>query len=199
MNFNAVKIGFWLAYWQIKRASLWTTLLIIFVMTLTFLNLVVVSGILIGLVQGSSETYRQRYSGDILIKPIPGNKYIKKGREITAAAKNLGLTSGVSGRYLGSALAQSDLATQPRGNQSLPRASATIAGIDPAEEDKVTGLAGLLVEGDYFSTSRYNEAIVGSGILSKYNPSALLGETIDKVNPGSKLQIIFRQNYTISS
>ena len=47
-----LRIGFFLAIRQIKRASLWTTGLIVFVMVLTFLNLVVLSGILVGIVQG---------------------------------------------------------------------------------------------------------------------------------------------------
>ena len=38
------KIGSFLAYRQVKRSSPATTILIIFVMVLTFLNLVVISG-----------------------------------------------------------------------------------------------------------------------------------------------------------
>jgi uncharacterized protein (DUF983 family) len=43
------KVGFFLALRDLRRASVWTTLLIVLIMVLTFLNLIVVTGILIGL------------------------------------------------------------------------------------------------------------------------------------------------------
>ena len=52
-NFSKnLSLGFYLAHRQLKRSNIWTTGLIIFVMTLTFLNLVVISGILVGIVEG---------------------------------------------------------------------------------------------------------------------------------------------------
>ena len=50
---NSLRVGFFLGARQIYRASIWTNLLIIAVMVLTFLNLVFVSGILLGLVEES--------------------------------------------------------------------------------------------------------------------------------------------------
>ena len=44
-----IKVGWFLAKRELKRANIWTTTLIVLVMTLTFLNLIVVSGILVGL------------------------------------------------------------------------------------------------------------------------------------------------------
>jgi hypothetical protein len=59
MKLKNVKIGFYLATRQIRRASKWTTALIISVMVLTFLNLTVVSGILVGLIQGSIDENKE--------------------------------------------------------------------------------------------------------------------------------------------
>ena len=50
-----LKVGSFLARRQISRGSIWITLLIIAIMTLTFLSLVVIPGILVGIIQGSSE------------------------------------------------------------------------------------------------------------------------------------------------
>jgi len=47
---RSLRIGFLLGFRQIQRANIWTTALIIFVMMLTFLNLIAVSGILVGLI-----------------------------------------------------------------------------------------------------------------------------------------------------
>ena len=65
-----LRIGFFLAIRQIKRASLWTTGLIVFVMVLTFLNLVVLSGILVGIVQGAIDSHRAQDTSDIIISSL---------------------------------------------------------------------------------------------------------------------------------
>ena len=62
-----ITVGLFLAKRELKRANKWTTSLIVFVMLLTFLNLVVVSGILIGLIQGSLDQNKKFSSGDIIV------------------------------------------------------------------------------------------------------------------------------------
>jgi hypothetical protein len=54
----ALRVGFLIGLRQIQRANIWTTSLIIFIMMLTFLNLVGVSGILVGLIEGSVKANR---------------------------------------------------------------------------------------------------------------------------------------------
>jgi hypothetical protein len=51
--FQSLQVGWFLALRQTRRVSKGTTALIIFIMVLTFLNLVVVSGLLVGLISGS--------------------------------------------------------------------------------------------------------------------------------------------------
>ena len=62
---DSFRVARFLAIRAIKNSSKWTTGLIIFVMVLTFLNLVVVSGILVGLIQGSETAFRERFIGDL--------------------------------------------------------------------------------------------------------------------------------------
>jgi hypothetical protein len=65
-----ISVGWFLAKRELMRANKWTTALIVAVMTLTFLNLVVVSGILIGLIQGSEDAQKKYAIGDIIISPF---------------------------------------------------------------------------------------------------------------------------------
>ena len=74
---TSLRVGYLLGIRQIQRASIWTTLLIIFIMTLTFLNLVGVSGILVGLIEGSVEANRNQYTGNVFISTPSGDPYIK--------------------------------------------------------------------------------------------------------------------------
>jgi hypothetical protein len=71
------RVALFLAWRDIKRANIWTTLLISFVLALTFLNLIVVSGILVGLVQGSEDASRGRYTGDAILSTLREKAYIE--------------------------------------------------------------------------------------------------------------------------
>ena len=195
MVFNTIKIGFLLGLWQLKRTNIWTTLLIIFVMTLTFLNLVVVSGILIGLVQGSSDSYQRQYSSDILIKEPPFTRYISDGNSISAMARVIPGVEAVSVRYIEGGVVQSDISKSVKPNEKIPQAAASIVGIDPVREDNVTELSKLIVDGQYFANSQYNSAVIGSGILSQYNPNAILGETLENVRAGSKIRLLLNEGF----
>jgi hypothetical protein len=67
---RSLRIGLLLGLRQIQRASLWTTSLIIFVMMLTFLNLIAVSGILVGLIEGAEQAVRKSALGDVVITTL---------------------------------------------------------------------------------------------------------------------------------
>ena len=64
---RSISLGWFLAYRQVKRSSVATTLLIVFVMMLTFLNLVVVRGVLVGLIQGSTDVYKKKIMQETLL------------------------------------------------------------------------------------------------------------------------------------
>ena len=77
-----IRIGSFLAWRQIRKSNPWTTGLIVFVMVLTFLNLVVVSGILVGLIEGSIAAWHQQYTGDIIISSLANKDYIENSPNI---------------------------------------------------------------------------------------------------------------------
>src|SRR3990170_22863 len=97
-----IRLGFFLALRQMRRASKWTTGLIIFVMTLTFLNLVVVSGILVGLIEGAVQANKEFYTSDILISTLEKNSYIEQSPRVLNIVNSMPEVSAVSARYLSS-------------------------------------------------------------------------------------------------
>jgi hypothetical protein len=64
---NVIRVAWFLAVRQIKGSNKATTFLIVFIMMLTFLNLIVVSGILVGLIEGGSKANREQYTGDLIV------------------------------------------------------------------------------------------------------------------------------------
>jgi len=70
IDINSIKVGWFLGYRQLKRASLWSNILIVAVMLLTFMNLVAVSGILVGLIEGSENANRNYYTSDVIVSTL---------------------------------------------------------------------------------------------------------------------------------
>ena len=79
---NTISLGFFLAIRQVLRGSKWATGLIIFIMMLTFLNLVATSGFLVGIVEGSSRGFKDQWTGDLFINNRNEKEYIEHTSDI---------------------------------------------------------------------------------------------------------------------
>lgn len=169
MLFLHARIGFFLAIRQIRRASLWTTSLIIFVMVLTFLNLVVVSGILVGLLQGAVDQTRVQYTSDVIISSLIDKKYIENSPNVIALVRTLPGIESVTPRYHEGGFLEANYKT--RKDMDKPNtANAQLRGIDPDAEDAVTGLGAHMIEGEYLAPGDYDQIILGHYLLKQYLP-----------------------------
>ncbi len=164
-----IRIGLFLALRAIRRASLWTTSLIIFVMVLTFLNLVVVSGILVGLIQGAVEAARTEFTSDVIISTLDDKQYIENSPNLIALLESMAEVENISPRYSEGAVVEANYKT--RKDTEKPNTAGTqILGIDPASEHAVTGLGNKIFEGEYLREGDYDQVILGYYLLSQYVP-----------------------------
>ncbi|MEI6296894.1 MAG: FtsX-like permease family protein [bacterium] len=191
MDKESLFVGWFLAVRQIRRTSVWTTTLIVFVMMLTFLNLVVVSGILVGLVEGSSAAYRSQYSGDVLISNLPTKKFIPNTLQIVRNYSDVTHIKAVSTRYITSGVIESDYKKIKKPGDVFERVSASITGIDPEDENIVTALSKRVIQGEYLSSDDVGYVLVGSSLLKEYagknRPGS--GKFLSGVFPGAKIRI----------
>ncbi len=194
-NINIWRVGFFLAYRQIKRANLWTTILIVAVMALTFLNLVVVNGVLVGLIQGAVESHRDRGTGDIAITTLTQKTEIERTGDILNVLKGLPQVKDVATRYTGSGTINADYRRKLRQDEVPNKVAGTIAGIDPLNEDKINGLSKYMQEGTYLQENDTDGIILGATLLYKYTPVDSAGfATLKNVNVGDKLKITVGKN-----
>ncbi len=169
MFFTNLKVAFFLAVRQIKRASLGTTSLIVFIMTLTFLNLVVVNGILVGLLTGSYEQFRNRYSGEILITAQDRISSIEKSQQIIALARALPDVQAVSARIVTSGKIRADLDQNPSGKESPNENGSSIVGINPTDEEMVTGFSDLILIGEPLRPGDEGYILLGASLIKEYS------------------------------
>jgi len=163
-----IRIGFFLAKRQIRRSNTWTTVLIIFVMFFTFINLVVVSGILVGLIQGAIDAVRTHYTSDVIISTLNNKTYIENSPEIMNIVDSLPQIESVSARYLEGGTLEANYKTRISDKEKPNTAAASITGINPLAEDKVTNLSKFIVEGGYLTSQDYDQVLLGAYLVEKY-------------------------------
>lgn len=185
-----IRVGFYLALRQLRRASLWTTGLIVFVMLLTFLNLVVVTGILVGLIEGINESYRTQYTGDVIVSALPTKNYIEDTPGVVAFLERLPHVALLTERYQtggtieANYLARTDLTEKPNAT------GAQVIGIDPIAENAFTNLSTHIIEGQYLAEDDYDQILVGNFLLAKYAFGEQPGLTpLTDVGPGTKVRL----------
>jgi ABC-type lipoprotein release transport system permease subunit len=186
---QSLRIGTFLAIRQIRRANPWTTALIVFVMVLTFLNLVVVSGILVGLIEGSVQANKEYYTSDVILSKLPKKDYIEQSPKILAIVRALPEVDQAAARYIesGSIEAHYKEATT---TDDIEKAGGSFVGIDPVVEDQTTQLSRFVVEGSYLSPGDYDQILVGANFLKKYLPIESPGfTTLSDIKIGDKVRI----------
>lgn len=189
MRHEFIRLGFFLAIRQVRRASKWTTGLIIFVMTLTFLNLVVVPGILVGLIEGAVEANKEYYTSDILISTLEKKDYIEQSPLIENIIRSMPETLAVSPRYLSSGTVEANYKEATK-EEEIDSAGAPFVGINPEGENDLTGISEFVIEGEYLTPEDYDQIMLGSYLLTEYFPVETASfPTLDNVEVGDKVRV----------
>ncbi len=184
MKLSDIKVAVFLVFRYIRGANKWTTTLIFSVMVLTFLNLVVIGGILEGIIVGSLEGLRERALGDVILVPNEGRNFIERTQEIALNLKSDSRVRGVSIRnsVLAEVITNKEYRKVLNKNEKRSSVQVNILGVDPEVEDEVFNLSDFIIEGEYFSDDERNSILVGSGLVAKYSP---FGDSVlEDVSPG---------------
>lgn len=191
-----VRVGSFLALRQIRRASPWTTGLIVFVMLLTFLNLVVVTGMLVGIVDGISNLYREQETGDIVVSTPKTKNYIEQSQSIITLLNGLPQIQDMSARYIASGQIEANYQTRTDPNEKPNETGASVVGIDPNAEAAFSNLAAFVGEGAMLAPGDYDEILIGSQLIDRY---AFGGDVpgltpLHNVRPGTHVRLTINGN-----
>ena len=187
---RSLRIGFLLGFRQIQRANFWTTTLIIFVMMLTFLNLIAVSGILVGLIAGSERAVQDKSIGDIIITPLDNEELILQTEEVRRILDTLPEVSAYSIRYQQSIRISANLETRRDFGIEPNSIGARVVGIDPVAEERVTKLSENVVEGEYFNPDESGYILIGALNLDRYTAGfADITGSLEDVFPGDSVRV----------
>jgi ABC-type lipoprotein release transport system permease subunit len=187
---NLIRIGWFLGWRQLKRASLWSNILIVVIMILTFLNLVVVSGLLVGLIEGAVFANKNYYIGDLIITSLKEKDYIEKSRNIVSNLELINGVENITARYLTSGTVESNYKIRTNFDEEPEDVATIIVGIDPDNENSVTKMSELVEEGEYLDKDDFDQVLVGALLLKRYlNIDSPGFEVLEDVFPGTKIRI----------
>ena len=199
---RSLRVGWFLAVRQIRRSSVWTTLLIIFIMSLTFLNLVVVGGILVGLPVGATIAYNRQYSGDIILRNLPTKEYIEQSEIVQKTIRNFPEVKDISARYVGPGKVEANYKTNVGPNQNPDSVGVAVVGINPSDEESVTHMGTLMLEGEMLAPNEEGYVMIGKNLLDQYTlgPAVISATTLKGITVGEKVRVVvngFSQEFTV--
>lgn len=193
--FSSIRVGWFLGTRQLRRSNKAMSVLIVLVMTLTFLNLVVVTGILVGIPTGANNAYRKHHAGDIILSAPEDRRFIERSQLLRREIDALPEVAATSARYVTGARIVSDFKETRAGDELPDQISVQLAGIDPTAEDIVTDLGRLMLVGEYLRPGDTDGIIVSSELLAEYTGGIPFTDTtLENVEIGSKLLVTVGDN-----
>lgn len=194
---TAISVGWFLAVRSIRHSSKWTTGLIIFIMVLTFLNLVVVSGLLVGLIAGSFEQFRESYAGEVIITPPSRLEYIEGSPALISFLENHPRVQAIAPRYGQSVQLLGTLNDLPGKGERANRIGIRATGIDLEKEEQVTQFSRFLRYGEMLAPGEEGYVLIGANMLKKYSSFADANipglDLLTDVDVGSRVRISLSQ------
>lgn len=178
--FRSLRIGLLLGVRQIQRASKWTTILIIFVMMLTFLNLIAVSGVLVGLIEGAERAVRENALGDVIVTPLDEEDHILETETFVRELQAYPEISAYSVRYNGNAQLEANYKERRDLSGDRDTAAIIVTGIDPEQEDNMSSLSTLLRDGEYLRADEEGYILIGAYYLKEY--AEQFGDIFDSID-----------------
>ena len=185
-------VGRFLAIRDLKRSNPWTTLLIIFVMSLTFLNMVLIGGLLLGLAQGMIGSFKQYYSADLFITPSTEKSIIEQTQDITSAVETIPNLDNYTLRITTPAKVEYGHRTRTEPADIVENSQAVLTGINFAQENEVTDLSKKVIEGEYLSDTDFNSVLVGKNLFEKYSnrPDSSTEQKLKNAEVGSVVNVV---------
>jgi ABC-type lipoprotein release transport system permease subunit len=185
-----IRIGLLLGWRQIQRANKWTTLLIIFVMMLTFLNLIAVSGVLVGLITGAERAVRAEALGDIILSERDDEDRIIETETILRELSAYPEIESYSVRYIGGGELEANYKERRSLTAERDIASVSVTGIDPSLEDHMSNLSLSIRDGEYLDPNEEGYILIGYYYLEEFAEQfGDIFDTISNVKPGDTVRL----------
>ncbi len=198
-NIKSLIVGRFLAIRQIKHGNIWISILIITILTLTFLSLVVIPGILIGLTEGSVQQQREQLTGDIYLTTKQYKNSIENTQDLIRILDSLSEVKSYSVRYKTGVKVTSGYIKRDDFTNDADNISISAFAINPDNEDSTTSISDFIVDGEMLKEDESGYVLIGSTLLKKYSKFSDLFDPLKYVEVGEPVKLTFTGEDTMSA
>lgn len=154
MRRTETKIPFFLIWRFITRSNKWTLSLTIFLMAVAFINLVFITSLFNGIIEGSNDQIIRTYTGNIMVTPQEGQDVITNAGSVRDAILDTdGVTAASAETLVPASLKYKNI-----------KGTWQILAVDPDIETTVTNISRNMIEGSYLSPDDTDGIIIGRQI-----------------------------------
>ena len=194
---RVVRVAVFIARKNIARGSLAVKVVTVTILLLTFLNLVVVGGLLNGIVEDISFKIKNSLFGDVVIQPLKENQYVKNSADVIRQLENNPDVAGYSERLLAATIIESGYKEVNIGK--IPsRVGASVAGVSVGHENKTTNIAEKTIAGRFLSETDWGAIVLGSSLVDGYTKQSADGgdTTLGHMLVGELVRVRFSNGIT---
>lgn len=192
---SVLKTAFFIAYRTVARGNKSTSLLLIFILSICFLNLLFISGILGDMSRAIEQLTVDTETSHIIISPREEpvrQDFIENQSELRSQLEKVPGVVSTARRYALPATISYD--QEETGN---PRyVSFSMAGIDPEDDKSVLTIAEHIVAGQNLEGLRDDEIVLGADTAGGYGEPT--GDDLGGVRVGDEVQVMYHNGVTRS-
>lgn len=188
-----LKVALFLAFKSITKGQRSTIALMIFLLSLSFVNLVFFASILNGFGEATQKQITNNMTSNIVVDPQDEQKeaFIANAKEVQRKIERVPGVVATTGRYklAGTISYEKEKSAEP------VIVSSQIAGIDPEKEKNVIDIHKYMVQGEYLEGLGDDGIVLGANLAGGYGES---GEftSLGGVKAGEKVRVTFSNGIT---
>lgn len=152
---------------------------------LTFLNLIAVSGVLVGLITGAERAVRAESLGDIIISSRDDEDRILETETIMRELGSFPEIETYTARYVSAAKIEANYKERRDLSGERDTATVNVTGIDPLREDAMSNLSMNIVEGEYLQPDEEGYILIGAYYTEEFaDKFGDIFDSLENIDPG---------------
>lgn len=181
-----LRTAIFIAYKSIRKGNQSMMLLIICILSLSFLNMLFISGVLSGISQSEVQVLKGYISSDVVISPQEKPRlkpYIPEADDVRNQIKTIPGVIATARHYMTNGILSFD---RDKSGQ-VKTVSGSIIGIVPSQEHRVMDFKKLLFAGEFLLDDDTDQIVLSSAMAGGY--AALAPSDLGGVRVGDKVQV----------
>lgn len=189
-----LKLSLFLAFKSIIKGNRWALVLIILVMSLSFVNLILTPSILSGVTNTLDQQQVNTLLANIVIDPEPEDYYLNHTSQIERKIEQISGVAGVSAHLNSSAVIEYQWREKESPSDKGKSGTWSIIGINPSREANVTTIREHIVQGSYLDLNDRDEIVLGIEIAGGNKAQTAAFQTLQGVQVGDKVRLTYRND-----